>query len=217
MMTPIRTGTVTETATMLAAVVDAEGKLGVGTAPLERDGEHDRPPARWRSALSLSVLLTLLLYLPMAAQSQPIDPHALFETKCGRCHEHAGEFAREKLTIEAGDVVGRQSGKPVLITLASHFGRLSEAEAGLIVDMFRHQILSDGLYKEKCRFCHDPAKDLARQTLILQEGQLVGRYSGRSVEDLLSYHGRLQGDEQKIVLDMLTWQLAVISTDARSD
>ena len=215
-MTPIRTGT--ETATRLVAVVDAEGKFGVRTVPLKRHGEHDRrPPARWRSALAPLVLLTLLLYLLMAAQSQPIDPHALFEAKCGRCHEHAGDFAREKLTIETGDVVGRQSGKPVLITLTSHFGRLSEAETGLIVDMFRRQVLSDGLYKAKCRFCHDPAKNLARQTLILREGQLVGRYSGRSIEDLLSYHGRLQGDEQKTVLDMLTWQLTVISTVARSD
>ena len=79
-MTPIRT--VTETATRLEAVVDAEGKVGVRIAPLRRRRERDRPPARWRSALSLSVLLTLLLYLPMAAQSQPIDPHALVEAKC---------------------------------------------------------------------------------------------------------------------------------------
>ena len=134
-----------------------------------------------------------------------------------RCHEHAGDFAREKLTIEAGDVVGRQSGKPVLTTLASHFDRLSEAEAGPIVDMFRRQILSDELYQAKCRFCHDPAKNLAPQTLILQDGQFIGRYSERFIEDLLGYHGRLQGDEQKMVLDMLTWQLSGISSDARSD
>ncbi len=66
--------------------------------------------------------------------------------------------------------------------------------------MFRRQILSDGLDKTKCRFCHDPAKNLARRTLTLRDGQLVGRYSGRSVEDLLSYHGRLHGDEQKAAL-----------------
>ena len=159
----------------------------------------------------------MLLCLPMAAQSQPIDPHALFEATCGRCHDHAGDFARETLTVEAGEEVGRQSGKPVLITLASHFGRLSDAEADLIVDMFRRQILSDRLYKAICRFCHDPAKDLARQTLILREGQLFGRYSGRSVEDFLSYHGRLQGDELKTVLDMLARRPAVISSDARLD
>ncbi len=155
----------------------------------------------------------LLLYLPMAAQSQPIDPHALFEAKCGRCHEHAGDFAQETLTIEAGDVVGRQSGKPVLTTLASHFGRLSEAEAGLIVDMFRRQIKSGGLYENKCRLCHDPAKDLARQTLIMRHGQLTGRYSGRSMLKFLTYHGRLEGDELVVMLDMLAWQLTIIATE----
>ena len=195
-MTAIRTVIATETATGPAAGVDEEDVQ-----------------VRMRDL----AVIAFLLCLPLAAQSQPIDPHALFEAKCGRCHDHAGVFALETLTIEAGDVVGRQSGKPVLTTLANHFGRLSEAEAVLIVDMFRRQILSDGLYKAKCRFCHDPAKNLARQTLILREGQLVGRYNGRSIEDLLSYHGRLEGDEQKTVLDMLIWQLTVISSDVRSD
>lgn len=106
-------------------------------------------------------VVTFLLCLPMAVQSQPIDPHALFEEKCGRCHEHAGAFAREKLTIENGEVVGLRSGKPVLKTLASHFGRLSNEEAELVVDMFRRQIESDGLYESKCRLCHDPANELA--------------------------------------------------------
>ncbi|MGI9421523.1 MAG: hypothetical protein ACR2RA_27150, partial [Geminicoccaceae bacterium] len=91
----------------------------------------------------------------MAAQSQPIDPHELFEEKCGRCHEHAGTFARKSLTIENGEVVGLRSGKAVLKTLPSHFGNLSDAEVGLIVDMFRRQIESGGLYQSRCRLCHD--------------------------------------------------------------
>ncbi|MGI9508937.1 MAG: hypothetical protein ACR2QJ_06275 [Geminicoccaceae bacterium] len=153
----------------------------------------------------------------MAAQTQPIDPHWLFEEKCGRCHEHSGTFAREKLTIENGEVVGLRSGKLALKTLASHFGKLSDADAGLIVDMFRRQIESGGLYESKCRFCHDPAKDLARQTLILRNGQLTGRYSGRSIEKFLSYHGRLVGDELAVMLDMLAWQLTTIATEAPSE
>ena len=161
--------------------------------------------------------LAFLLCLPMAVQSQPIDPHTLFEEKCGRCHEHAGTFARKKLTIESGEVVGLRSGKPVLKTLASHFGTLSDAETVLIVDMFRRQIVFGGLYERKCRFCHDPAKDLARQTLIMRDGRLIGRYSGQSIEDLLSYHGRLEGDEPTVMLNMLTWQLTSIATDAPSE
>ena len=205
----IRTVTVRRIVTMTAirTVIATETVTGPAAAGVDEEDLKVRMRA--------VAVIAFLLCLPPATQAQPIDPHALFEEKCGRCHEHAGTFAREKLTVTNGEVVGRRSGKPVLKTLASHFGKLSEAEAGLIVDMFRRQILSDGLYKAKCRFCHDPAKKLARQTLILREGQLVGRYSGRSIEDLLSYHGRLGGDEQKTVLDMLTWQLAIISSDAR--
>ncbi len=156
----------------------------------------------------LFVLTSLLLSLPTMAQSEIVDPHALFEDKCGRCHGHAGAFALKKLTIEKGEVVGRRSGKPVLKTLASHFGRLTDTEARRVVDMFRRQIEANGLYRSKCRICHDPAKDLTRRTLILRDGQLFGRYSGQSVVDLLSYHGRLQNDEREVLLDMLAWQLA---------
>ncbi len=158
-------------------------------------------------------VIAFLLYLPTAAQAQPIDPHALFEEKCGRCHEHAGTFAREKLTIANGEVVGLRSGKPVLKTLASHFGKLSDAEAELIVDMFRRQIESGGLFESKCRFCHDPAKDLARQTLVMRNGQLTGRYSGRSIETFLSYHGRLEGGELVVMLDILAWHLTTIADE----
>ena len=150
----------------------------------------------------------------MAVQSQPIDPHALFEEKCGRCHEHAGTFARKSLTVENGEVVGLRSGKAALKTLTSHFGKLSDAEAELIVDMFRRQIESGGLYESKCRLCHDPAKNLARQTLIIRHGQLTGRYSGRSIETFLSRHGRLEGDELAVMLDMLAWQLTTNATEA---
>lgn len=161
---------------------------------------------------TILVILASLLCLPMIARSQPVDPHALFEEKCGRCHEHAGAFALETLSIEDDEVVSQRSGKRVLDTLNGHFGKLDRTEADLIVDMFRRQIVSGGVYKAKCRICHDPAKDLARQTLIIRQGQLIGRYSGCVTEDFLNDHGRLQGNERRVVLDMLTWQL---TTDDR--
>jgi hypothetical protein len=159
------------------------------------------------------LLLMLVLGLPAAGAMQSPDPHALFELKCGRCHGHAGAFARDKLMIDQGDVVGRRSGKRVTDTLAHHVGKVSDAEAALIEDMFRRQILSEGIYAEKCRICHDPARDLARHRLALLDGRLVGRYDGRPVERFLRYHGRLNDDERAMILDMLAWQLATAGAD----
>lgn len=177
-----------------------------------------KPRYTWRCfRFGLFALPVLFLSPPMIAQSQIVDPHALFEDKCGRCHGHAGAFALEKLTIAKGEVVGQRSGKVVLKTLASHFGRLADSEARQVVDMFRRQIEVGGLYQSKCRICHDPAKDLARRTLIMRNGQLFGRYSGRPVVDLLSYHGRLRDDERKVLLDMLAWQLTTGRGEAVSD
>jgi hypothetical protein len=172
----------------------------------------------WRCLpFGLFVLQVLFLSPPTMAQSLIGDPHALFEDRCGRCHGHAGAFALEKLTIENDEVVGQRSGKVVLKTLASHFGRLTDVEARQVVDMFRRQIEAGGLYQTKCRICHDPAKDFARRTLMLRDGQLFGRYSGRPVVDLLSYHGRLQDDERMVLLDMLAWQVATGRGEAVSD
>jgi hypothetical protein len=162
-------------------------------------------------------LLAALVGLPATAQPLPIDPHKLFEEKCGRCHEHAGTFAREKLTLENGEVLGLRSGKSVRKMLAGHYGELSNLEVDLILDMFRRQIESGGLFERKCRFCHNPASDFARRTLILRNGQLFGRYSGQSVEDLLTYHGRLEVDEGLLILDMLTWQLTATASKTSSE
>jgi hypothetical protein len=74
--------------------------------------------------------------------------------------------------------------------------------------MFRRQILFESLYAEKCRICHDPARDLARHRIALLDGGLVGRYDGRPVERFLRYHGRLKDDDHAMILDMLAWQLA---------
>ncbi|MDH3664441.1 MAG: hypothetical protein OEU92_31245, partial [Alphaproteobacteria bacterium] len=106
-MTPIRTATVTETVMSLTAVAGAKVRLLDKAAAVMPHRKHNRRFARWRSALLLPLYLALFFCLPTAAQSQPVDPHMLFEEQCGRCHGHAGTFARETLTIEDGEVVGR--------------------------------------------------------------------------------------------------------------
>ena len=64
---------------------------------------------------------------------------------------------------------------------------------------------------------HDPAKDLARRALVLRNGQLVGRYSGRPVTELFGYHGRVEDDERRVFLDMLAWQVATGGTETKAD
>lgn len=156
-----------------------------------------------RLLVVLAFLLPLLL--PVAGQAQ--DLHELFEERCGRCHGHAGPFARESLVIVEGQVVGRASRQEVGSFLQGHYGRLTENEILGLLDLFRFQIASSGLYENRCLDCHESAKDLARNRLLVLNDQLVGRYTGRDMAEFLMRHGRLSRQEAVFMTDVLRWQL----------
>lgn len=152
----------------------------------------------------------VILFATMAPASmaEPIDPHSVFETRCGRCHHgHAGDFARETLLFEEGELIGKKGRKRVLDFLPKHHGKLTTDEVSALVEAFALQVRSDGLYREKCTICHDPAGTLARRTLAQRDEQLVGRYANADIKRFLSYHGRLIDEQQTVIHDMLVWQV----------
>ena len=158
--------------------------------------------------LARSWLVILFATIAQPAEAQPPDAHMLFETRCGRCHDHAGDLARETLLIENGELVSKKNGRRLLDFLPSHFGNLEDDEIDVLSETFKRQISSDGLYQKKCRDCHESARDLAQRELILRNGQLIGRYTGADIRRFLTYHGRLSDAEQTIVYDRLVWHLS---------
>jgi cytochrome c5 len=159
--------------------------------------------------LPVLFVLAVLVPLPGAVPAQTLDPHAMFEDRCARCHGgHAGDLARESLILSPeGKPTGRRTGKPVEEFLVRHAGGFSPQEIAALTDMFAMQLRSAGVYKRKCRACHDNAKQLARRELVLRDGRLVGRYSARNISDFLGRHGRLSPAEIETVHTMLLWQL----------
>ncbi len=140
---------------------------------------------------------------PSAAQAP--DFHQIFEARCAACHGHAGDFARARLSVgEDGTVRGAETGRPVAGFMQSHAGGLTDAEIALFTETFRRQIGSDAFFRERCSGCHGRAYDFARLRLILRDGRLEGRYSGRDTAAFLPGHARLTGAEAARVLDALT-------------
>ncbi len=70
-----------------------------------------------------------------------------------------------------------------------------------------------GLYRKKCLICHKRAVGLARRKLILLDGTLVGRYTGRRIETFLENHGRLESAEITTITRMLERQLMIERAD----
>ena len=150
------------------------------------------------------VLLAAGLVLLAPAGAPAADFHRIFEDRCAACHGHAGGFARQSLAeAEDGTLRGARSGRDVAGFLARHAGGLPPEEIALFVDVFRAQLRSGGFYQERCAICHDRAYEFARLRLILREGRLFGRYSGRDIADFLPGHARMTEAEAERMLEAL--------------
>lgn len=163
----------------------------------------------WR--LPFSLLLALLFALPGLGNAQTIDPHAVFEQRCSRCHtEHGGAFARKTLVLNAEDkVVGKKTNQPLAAFLPGHPGGATASEIDALLDMFAMQLRSGGLYARKCRICHKNAKELTRARLEVRDGQLFDHISERNIPEFLKGHGRLTAQEIPVIERMLKWQIEV--------
>lgn len=156
--------------------------------------------------LWLIALLVAIALDPAFAQSR--DPHGIYEERCARCHEsHARDFAEDHLRLQDGLVVGRKTKRDLQGFLAGGHGALKALEIALLVDHLSGILQRDAVFRAKCRICHRRSLDLARLSLIVTEGRLSGRYSGRDIAEFLTYHGRLTPQEVPVLVDILTRHL----------
>ena len=159
-------------------------------------------------SLSLACFVALALGLSVSARAQGVDAHEIYERSCGGCHApHAGDFARETLSVKDGRVVGQRSGRDVEVFLGKGHGGVSPSEANALIQQFRNILRTGGIFDRKCRICHDRAVVLARANLVVCGGKLRGRYSGKDTDEFLSHHGRLEAEEIPTILDMFKGQL----------
>lgn len=132
------------------------------------------------------------------------DFHRIFEDRCLSCHGHAGDFARAALADKDGILIGTRSGRPVAEYLRKHAGGLSPTEIDLFSETFRQQLKFGAFYRQNCDICHDRAYELVRLRLILDDGKLMGRYTGRDIAAFLPNHARMTLAEAQMMLDRLT-------------
>jgi hypothetical protein len=145
-------------------------------------------------------VLYLTASVASAQTATVVDPHGLYEMRCARCHgDHAGEFVARGLKRTMSQIAGM---------LERGHGGLQGAEVEVMTSHLEAIQSAGGLYREKCRICHDRAVDLARRELTLRNGRLVGRYTGRDIESFMGVHGRLSEVERATILDMLTRHFA---------
>lgn len=158
---------------------------------------------------AVPLVLAVLAGMTAVAGAQSIDPHKLYEQRCGSCHaRHAGDFVHDALVQSEGSVIGRKSGQELRGFLEAGHGKLSPDEIASMVAHLTSIQRSGRLFHNKCIICHDRAVVFARRELIVRDGELTGRYTNRNIGEFLSGHGRLKSDEVPKMIDVLKRQLS---------
>lgn len=134
----------------------------------------------------------------MAGGAVAVDLHGLWHEQCAQCHDHAGEFAR------AHRLGGEGGRAPSVRFLTRHGGGLDPALARGVADMLAAAAATPPRFEAECRVCHGLAARFVRLSLIERDGELVGRYSGRRVADVLAAgHGRVDAAGAAFFTDLL--------------
>ncbi|MBL6957871.1 MAG: hypothetical protein ISR52_02750 [Rhodospirillales bacterium] len=163
----------------------------------------------FRYLTTASLLLAFVITGSQFSFAQTTDPHQLYEQHCARCHvEHAGEFVHVTLKRQGNKVVGRETGLELGSFLKDGHGKLESAEAEVMVAHLASILETEPIFHEKCLICHGRAVTFVRFELILRNGRVIGRYTGRDIEAFLNNHGRLAGSEIPTIVRMMERQLA---------
>ena len=163
----------------------------------------------FRYPITLALVLAAVIFAACASDAAATDPHELYERRCGDCHTpHAGQFVQESIGRADGKLVGQSSGRAVEAFLSAGHGKLSPAEIEVMMSHLTAILDAGALFKDNCVICHGRAVVFARGHLGMKDGLLVGRYSGREVEEFLTGHGRLEEPEIRIIVEALSKQVS---------
>ncbi len=147
--------------------------------------------------------LVVLASISLTSEALSFDVHEMFEARCGRCHQHAGDLALDKLAIDNGALRSRTSGNDIRAFLPDHFGHPNPEETAALYDMFFWQVKGGGKFKDRCAICHVRARELARLNLVRDGDAVRGRYTGNDISEFLSNHGRIDANEVDFFVQLL--------------
>jgi len=137
----------------------------------------------------------------------------LYFEHCGACHGPAGQLTQDGLVFDGEVLRTRRAQVDLRDFLHSHRGSLSTSEIQTVVGELHRVAQGRGRFQEKCGICHPSARTLALNKLVIRDGVLVGRYSGRDMDTYLAGHGRLVAADVPFFVGVLTRVLRAYGRD----
>lgn len=160
-----------------------------------------RNPNAMRVKLRTGILLMAVLAMP-AARASGLDLHWLWDDRCGACHGHAGDFARQSLSVSNAQLQGRHHVNDLRQFLDNHY--LAGNEVDAVYNMLLAQAGNQARFKGECAGCHESATTFVRNSLELRNGVLYSRNAGFPVRGFLDHHRGLNPDDVEFFANLLT-------------
>ena len=142
---------------------------------------------------------TLLLFTNFSIAGT--DLHWLWDDRCAECHGHSSDFSRQFLQVSDGQLQGPHHTQNLKIFLRNHYAPADKVEA--IYDMLLAQVTTAPRFKAECSSCHDSASQFIRDSIIIQNGELISRESGKSVREFMQTHRKLKQDDIEFFISLL--------------
>ena len=162
-------------------------------------------------------LIVPMIFLMFAAitpaRAQPRDLHDYWDARCQSCHGHSAAFARRTLRVEQGRLIGKHHRDDLQLFLKNHY--LTDELVEPVTAMLVAQATAAPLFQARCAGCHGNAADFARKSLLLQDGVVTGKASGRPVDEYLRKHGGLAPEDIEPMVETLTRVLGEVGGDGR--
>lgn len=144
-----------------------------------------------------------------ATAPSAIDPHALYEQRCSKCHtEHGADLARQKLQSVDGAVRVKRTGKAIEALLSKHQGvTLTTDETSALAGLFDLGIRSKGVFQRHCAICHKSGVAFTRKSVEMKDGRLIAKKAATEIGAFLGQHSRATPAEIEVLIEMMKYQL----------
>ncbi len=153
-----------------------------------------------RLPLSAGLICAVLLF-SYTSNPSATDLHWLWDDRCEVCHGHAGDFAREYLTVSNGELQGRHHVHDLRLFLGNH--NLGESNIDDVYKMLLAQASSEARFRHECARCHASAAEFVRSSIRLKDGRLISRNTGADIRHFIETHRNLSISDQRFYLDLL--------------
>lgn len=130
------------------------------------------------------------------------DLHWLWDNRRAECHGHSADFSRQFLQVSDGQLQGAHHTQNLKLFMRNHHAPAREVEA--IYTTLLAQAITAPRFKAECGNCHGSAANFIRDSMVLQNGELISRESGVSVNQFMQTPRRLKQDDIEFYMNLLT-------------